>query len=581
MKDFSNSSKVLYNYSRRLTGGDIEHFNAAPNKGFFDFENTFDKFIEKFLSHSRKTSSVDSLYLDNVSNLNTIYKNKLTYGNYKGDRKEIEHHISLVNNYIKDINNTKEIFDDLKKINEEINDFKAILDSLKSDEKYSYKYSEKREKVINQKIIDKKQEAKLLRVEINKIIKNYENILESVNKIKEIFHMMDMHADPKFRTNLAQKFIKTQEQKEGLTGAIQAKIVSFLQDKITEDDILDRYSFTKNQKNEEVIIFKDDSIATLKDGKYVTPEIHHEAYKAISEEISRDLASFLLRKKPTYIQPFIKKMAEENYNIEGMYVAVNSFLRYEQILKNYQFDVLGQLKDAKNLEYFDDAIDKVKRKHEINILTNAIFSGKYKELHNNKSAEHLEALYDLKVTKEDLQDNIGKKMAGFKTTADVNEALRKYVNSLNEFNPQALLGKASKFNTQIAYQSEDMVILKINDFEASKALGSGSWCISRHESHFESYAGSKDKLQFFIYDYTQVSNDKNSMIGVTLDINGMHSAAHVKNDDPIYSSNSLFQKLQKIIISNNIEMFKLSEKMKQEMLRPDKETNTKKMKNAL
>lgn len=48
MKDFTNSSKTLYNYSKKESDGDIEHFNNAPNKGFFEFEKSFEKFIENF-----------------------------------------------------------------------------------------------------------------------------------------------------------------------------------------------------------------------------------------------------------------------------------------------------------------------------------------------------------------------------------------------------------------------------------------------------------------------------------------------------------------------------------------------------
>lgn len=581
MKDFSNSSKILYNYSRQTEGGDIEQFNNSANKGFFDFEITFNKFVDKFTTHAKKTKFEDTLYLDNVANLKSIYTNKLNYSNYKDDEKEINHHINIINNYIAEIYEKSTLFGSLKGLTEELNSLDEVLESLRSDDRDSYKYSEKRERVIREKIMSKKQEIKELKSEALITADKAASVFESVSKVKEFFQKIDDNASPKYKSNFAIKFIKTQEQKDDLMGAIQAKIVSFLQDKITEDDILDRYQFTKNQKNEEVLIFKDGSIATLKDGVYSTPELKSGHYKTLSEEISRDVASFLLRKKPTYIQPFIKKMEAENYNVGGMYIAVNSLLKYEQILKNYKFDVLGQLKDAKNLEYFDDAIDKVKRTHEINVLTNVIYAGKYKELQNKKSAELIKSIHELKVTKEDLQDNIGKKMAGFKTADDITDALKKYINSLTDFNPDAIIKKAANFDTQVAYHSDDMVILKVNNFEASKALGSGSWCISRHESHFESYAGSKDTLQFFVYDYTKDSSDKNSMIGITLHENGLHSAAHVKNDDALYSSNNLFKKLQKIIISNNMEMFKLSPDMKKEMLSPDKETNKKKIKNAL
>lgn len=583
MKDFTNSSKILYSYSKNEADGDLEHFNNADNKGFFEFENSFKKFVDLFVTHSNKTKFTDTLYLDNVVSLKNIYTNKKNYNSDIKNDDEIVKHINIINNYINEVKSTTIVFDELKEMQKSLETLNKVLEGLTSEDEYSYKYSEKRAKVINGKISDQQDEMKTLKQTLKSTLDKLPSVQESFEKVKELLQEMDQNSDPKFQTNLATKFIKNQERKDDLIGAIQSKIVSFLQDKISEDDIIDRYEFTKGQKNEEVIIFKDNSIATLKQGVYVTPKIKYGAYKELSEEISRDVASFLLRKKPAYVQPFIKKMEAERYNVNGMYIAINSFLKNEQILKNYQFDVLTELKKAKNLEYFDDAIDKVRRQHEQNLLAASIFTGRYKELYDKKATEHIKTLYELKVTKDDLQDNIGKKMAGFKTSAEVNEALKKYVNSLQEFEADATINKAAKFDTNVALHTEDMVILKVNNFEASKALGSGSWCISRHESHFDSYAGAEDKLQFFVFDYTKESNDKLSMIGITLNKDGTHSAAHVKNDAPLYSSDNKFLKLQKIIIEENMQLFELSDSMKKKL----KEMNNtpasekKKIKNAL
>lgn len=584
MKDFTNSSKTLYSYSKKESDGDIEHFNNAPNKGFFEFEKSFEKFIENFLKHSRKNKFDDNLYLDNVAELRSIHKNKKTYSHYEKDENEINEHINVINNYIKEVKDTKITFKTLTDISKKLVTLNGVLESLNSDNDYSYKHSDKRVAVINKKIADQKQEIKYLKDSLSSTIDKLPAVMESAAKIKELFQAMDDNAEPKFKSNLAMKFIKNQERKEDLVSAIQSKIVSFLQDKLSEDDIVDRYEFTKGQKNEEVLIFKDGSIATLKHGVYVTPEMKYGAYKELSEEISKDVASFLLRKKPKLIQPFIQKMAQENYNVNGLYIAINSFIKNEQILKNYHFDVLEELSKANRLEYFDDAIDKVRRTHEQNMLAASIFTGRYKELYDKKSADYIKSLYELKVTKEDLQDNIGKKMAGFKTSAEVNEALKKYVNSLQEFEADATVKKAANFETDVAHHTEDMVILKINNYEASKALGSGSWCISRHESHFDSYAGSKDKLQFFVFDYTKESNDKLSMIGITLNTDGTHSAAHIKNDDPLYASDKKFLALQKTIIKENMHLFELSDSMKKKLKETDEEapSNKKnKIKNAL
>lgn len=583
MKDFTNSSKTLYSYAKKESDGDIEHFNNAPNKGFFEFETTFNKFIDKFLTHAKKTKFDDNLYLDNVAALRNIHKNKKTYSNYKKDENEINAHINIINNYIDEVKESKTTFKDLSEMTKTLNTLNGVLESLNSEENYTYKHSEKRVAVITGKIADQKKEMKELKSSLSSTIDKLPTIMESVAKVQELFQKMDDHAEPKFKSNLAMKFIKNQERKDDLINAIQAKIVSFLQDKISEDDIVDRYEFTKGQKNEEVIIFKDGSIAALKRGVYVTPEMKYGAYKELSEEISKDVASFLLRKKPKLIQPFIQKMAEENYNVNGLYIAINSFIKNEQILKNYHFDVLEELGKAKNLEYFDDAVDKVRRTHEQNLLAASIFTGRYKELYDKKSSEYIKSLYELKVSKDDLQDNIGKKMAGFKSAAEINEALKKYVNSLQEFEADATIKKAANFETNVAHHTEDMVILKINNYEASKALGSGSWCISRHESHFDSYAGGKDKLQFFVFDYTKESNDKLSMIGITLYTDGSHSASHIKNDDQLYASDKKFLALQKTIITGNMHLFELSESMKKKLKEPEEApaTTQKKIKNAL
>lgn len=584
MKDFTNSSKILYSYSKKESDGDIEHFNNATNKGFFEFETTFNKFVDKFLTHAQKTQFTDNLYLDNVAALKNIHNNKKAYSNYKKDETELNVHINIINSYIDEVKDTKMTFKELAEMTKTLTTLTGVLESLNSDKSYTYKHSDKRVLTITGKIAAQNEEMKELQSSLSSTIDKLPTIMKSVAKVQELFQIMDDNAEPKFKSNLAIKFIKNQERKDDLVSAIQSKIVSFLQDKISEDDILDRYEFTKGQKNEEVLIFKDGSIATLKRGVYVTPEMKYGAYKDLSEEISKDVASFLLRKKPKLIQPFIQKMAEENFNVNGLYIAINSFIKNEQILKNYHFDVLEELSKANSLEYFDDAIDKVRRTHEQNMLAASIFTGRYKELYDKKSADYIKSLYELKVTKEDLQDNIGKKMAGFKTSNDVNEALKKYVNSLQEFEADATVKKAANFETNVAHHTEDMVILKINNYEASKALGSGSWCISRNESHFESYAGKKDKLQFFIFDYTKESNDKMSMIGITLNTDGTHSAAHIKNDDPLYASDKKFLALQKTIIKENMHLFELSDAMKKKLKETDEEapSNKKnKIKNAL
>jgi hypothetical protein len=73
MRDFNNSSKILFNYSKKEKDGDIEHFNNSEIKGFFDFEKSFQKYTETFMTSTENDVVKNSLYLDSVASLHKIY----------------------------------------------------------------------------------------------------------------------------------------------------------------------------------------------------------------------------------------------------------------------------------------------------------------------------------------------------------------------------------------------------------------------------------------------------------------------------------------------------------------------------
>jgi len=93
--------------------------------------------------------------------------------------------------------------------------------------------------------------------------------------------------------------------------------------------------------------------------------------------------------------------------------------------------------------------------------------------------------------------------------------------------------KMENVNADIVVERDDLLILKVNDYEASSVLGSGSWCISRSSMYFEDYT-EDDNAQYFIYDFTKDSRDNDSMIGLTLTKEGNKKAMHYKNDDPVF-----------------------------------------------
>lgn len=78
-----------------------------------------------------------------------------------------------------------------------------------------------------------------------------------------------------------------------------------------------------------------------------------------------------------------------------------------------------------------------------------------------------------------------------------------------------LLKKVNDLGVNIISDKDDLVILKIDNFEQSKELGSKDWAISRLEDYFHFYKRD-DQNQYFAYDLTKKDDDRSALIGITM-----------------------------------------------------------------
>lgn len=161
-------------------------------------------------------------------------------------------------------------------------------------------------------------------------------------------------------------------------------------------------------------------------------------------------------------------------------------------------------------------------------------------------------MYDLKIPASELQESLGKKLAAFKSSEDFNKALKQLYSIHNGFNSESVINKANAVNAEVIKNDDNMVIIKIENFQQSSATGSSSWCIVRDEVHFKSYK--EDSHQYFIYDFNKDPVENNSIVGITLNKDGTHSAAHFKNDDQLYD-NDEFKKLQLEIVKHDFKSY--------------------------
>jgi hypothetical protein len=232
-------------------------------------------------------------------------------------------------------------------------------------------------------------------------------------------------------------------------------------------------------------------------------------------------------------------------SLKGLKVGLKSYFDNENILKAHSFDMITELKTSRSFEEFDDKIHKVVRKHKIEQYAMSIVSNKYKNLYSEKTLTLMEELYDIGISTHVLQDMIGKKMASIKNTRSLNAALKSLFDSINGFEISNIKMKAAANNVKILFEAEDYLVLEIDSFKQSKAMGSPSWCISREQYHFDTYTEGGN-IQVFAYDFSLTSKDNKSIVGVTLTRHMKVHAAHNKNDTELRDK-AIKQKVIKIV----------------------------------
>jgi hypothetical protein len=316
-------------------------------------------------------------------------------------------------------------------------------------------------------------------------------------------------------------------------------------------------SSIKNSNITDAIVFEDGSVVVKKKG-YTDFQYSPSSFSGEDLIIDGcvDDINHMLRKNPSVnkaVKILMNNIKSRNptalhtvFNLlRGLKLGLKSYFDNENILKSHSFDLINELKTSQSFENFDDKIHKIIRKHKIDQYAMSIVSNKYKNLYSDKTLEIMTELYDLGISTHILQDMIGKKMASIKNTRTLNAALRSLLNSLNGFQIENVKMKAAANNAKTLFSSDDYLILEIDNFKQSKALGSPSWCISRDDYHFENYLEGGN-FQIFAYDFTLTAKDNKSMVGVTLTRKMKVHAAHSKNDSELRDK-AIIEKVIKLV----------------------------------
>jgi hypothetical protein len=352
-------------------------------------------------------------------------------------------------------------------------------------------------------------------------------LMDNVDEIFKSVHLKLRNAG--YQSCLADMFADAPKDKS---------VMGVLKGKIEEDENIRVYELPTWASASKIFVFKDSSML-VKNNKDESKEVlSSKDCVEIRNRLINDYIHEEFKKKPTISRTF-KQMNELVYldSFDSLTRVVNTYKENEAILKLNEFDILTTVKENSKdnqssyriYEKVDDVMSQIVHDHKVKQFIHSIASNKYDHLYNEQTYKIASGLYDLKLPDNSLQEYVGKKIAAFKTPEQFNDALNTFLESLNSFEMRATLNKAEKFGVQVISENDNKVILRIDDFATSKTMGSSSWCISRDESYFKSYANGRE--QYFLFDFSKDNTDNRSMIGITLEKNGNYSAGHYKDDE--------------------------------------------------
>lgn len=523
MKNFNNISNYLNSLEKRNTmfTPDI-YCNEVINKSYHYLYEKIIKSIE-----ISKNDVFDFLGIFNDK------KKYLNVADYK-DYENLVESLSIKNAQFNIINleliNIEKERDLLNKLSQGLRK-ESLIEYLK-DNKIKDKKIEKRIKSAENRILELEKKI----ATNNENLKYYEdfknNFKNDITKLFNIYENFDKKIN--YKLNEAEVFVNSQK---GITKILKDKIEEVnkkIEDTLHESDT---WMFTKEQKFEEVIFFKDKSIAFKKNDNYETVKPEADNYNKLAALICSDIITYQFRKNKSYI-PSIKKLYNKEKDIYKLNLMIENFFTNAQILKNYNFSLKDEIdkvvedRSHRLIEAIDDKIANIVDKYKFDKFKNSIFSNKYKHLIDEEVEKSLKNIYLIKIGKDNLQKYIGVKLASFKTSKDLNDNLILFTNKINSFDIENLSNKANNLNSRIVLKDNNKLILEVETYDQCKELGSSSWCIVRHSSYFDSYVTNEyGNKQYIIYDFSLSNSDNDSIIGVTIKEDGTIKTAHVRNDD--------------------------------------------------
>jgi hypothetical protein len=233
----------------------------------------------------------------------------------------------------------------------------------------------------------------------------------------------------------------------------------------------------------------------------------------------------------------IKKHLKNNdFSLTKSLLETRKFHETHESNKEVELNVLlDSYKGFLSFEDIDDKIESIILEQKSKRLIQKVYSKSYRNLINENTINMFKIFVEKKISLSDINHGFGSKLARYDNVEDANAGLSRFVKELSGWTKEIYLNKAKDMGATIINDENDSLIFKIHNYDQSKELGSGQWCISYEKDFFVQYKEVNNML-FFNYDFSKDPDDKKSMVGFVVNSVGDLIDGYWRDDTPIVSS---------------------------------------------
>ena len=185
---------------------------------------------------------------------------------------------------------------------------------------------------------------------------------------------------------------------------------------------------------------------------------------------------------------------------------------------------------------------------------------------NNSKLKELHPLFaDFEKLSDYKQNNFLTKCSSVRDAERLVELLKQCLANPWDWNKEELLNFVRDFTptSKVIYDCGDIVVVQINDFEASAKTCGGdktTWCITTNKAQFNDYVTNNNRKQYFMFNFSKQENDELAKIGITVSGEGIY-AAHSTHNSSLVKWNNFTYEGKKLDIGQIIDMFKVPMKV--------------------